>query len=369
MRIGIHSRSLLRSPRKGLGNYLHFLFEEMIRAGQKRQFFLYHHAGGAGDFPSDRVTGRTISEFPWRFHGGEQFWLPLSAVRDRIDLLHCPANTLPVIQPCPTVVTVHDMILTMFDEGESRNELFYWRKVMPVALRKAARIITVSEWSRRDVIRLLGVPEEKVRTIHSGVNPFFVPLPPESLAEARAKHGLPGNYLFVLGASSPRKNIRRAVEAFIRMKREGFDPKLVMTVSDAAFRTELEAMLESARIQGEVVFLPHVDDETLRVAYGGASLFLYPSLYEGFGFPVLEAMACGTAVVVSDAAALPEVAGEAALYIHPTETESIIEAVGRLCDDSRLRRELRLKGLQRASSFRWASAASKTLDVYEDCLG
>jgi glycosyltransferase involved in cell wall biosynthesis len=364
--IGFDSRLVFRQQRSGLGNYAFHLLSAMQAQRSDHQFRLYHDANASveGDFGSDKVTFQSLASYPSRFHGGDQFWLPLQAARDRLQLLHCPANYLPLIQPCPTVVTVHDMVLTLHDEGETRNQLRYWRKLMPICLRKAARIITVSHHSKRDIVQLLGVPEDKVSVIHSGVDPFFCQLGAEALHQGLTDLGLQPGYVFMLGASSPRKNIERAVKAFITLKKQGFSPRLVMTTGSAGFKAKMSSLLAAEGLLAEVSFLPHVTQAELRVLYNGALTFLYPSLYEGFGFPLLEAMACGAPVVTSNTSALPEVAGGAAHLIDPTDPESLEHGLGAVCQNSALRLALIRKGQSRIQDFRWDQAAIATLDVY-----
>jgi len=237
-----------------------------------------------------------------------------------------------------------------------------------MALRKAARIITVSHHSKRDIVNLLDIPDDRVRVIHSGVDSFFMPLDAETVQKGLAAMGLQAGYVFMLGASSPRKNIERAVMAFIQLKKEGFSPKLVMTCGNAAFAEKLRNLLAAPSLLGEVAFLPHVSQEELRVLYNGALSFLYPSLYEGFGFPILEAMACGTTVVTSNTSSMPEVAGDAALLVEPTDPKAIAEALAKIAQSPPLGSDLRLKGQRRARDFRWDKAAMETLAVYDSVL-
>jgi glycosyltransferase involved in cell wall biosynthesis len=369
-KIGFDSRLVFREQRSGLGNYAFHLLAAMVDSSSGHQFRLYHDAKACvdGSIGNAEVSFRELPSFPSRFHGGDQFWLPLQAGRDQVSLLHCPANYVPLIQPCPTVVTVHDMVLSLHDEGETRNQLFYWRQLIPMALRKAARIITVSHHSKRDIVNLLDIPEDRVRVIHSGVDPFFKPLDAERTRKGLGSLGLQSGYIFMLGASSPRKNIECAVKAFIELKKQGFSPKLVMTCGNAAFAEKLRNLLAAPSLLGEVAFLPHVSQEDLRVLYNGALCFIYPSLYEGFGFPILEAMACGTTVVTSNTSSMPEVAGEAALLVDPTEPKSLAEALAQIAQSPALVSDLRLKGLSRVQDFRWANAARETLAVYDSVL-
>lgn len=369
--IGIDARSLYLPKWNGISKYVADVLHGILRLSS-HQFQLYYEQ----ELPekpfalSDRVRDRRFSEPAYRFHLWEQACLPWFLRKDRLQLFHAPANYLPYVRACPTVLTLHDVILSQYDEDESPAMLRYWRKVMPHCIRRADRIITVSDYSRRDIVRIIGVEEEKVRVIHRGRDEFFHVLSEAERNVPADGAELPEHFIFLLGPSSPRKNVVRAVEAFIEYKRrENVPVKLVMTVSLPALKAEVQVKLKANGLQGEAILLDYVSRELLRLIYNRASLFIYPSLHEGFGLPILEAMACGAPVATSNASCLPEIAGDAAVLFDPLDPAAIAGAISRVMGDSQLAGALRLRSLERAGHFSWQKEAQQTLAVYEEVLG
>lgn len=369
-RIGVDARSVYRSTTRGIGNYLQHLLREMLVASEN-SFRLYYDAEPAAKpfALSRRVHDSRLAIRGSRLFTWEQCALPSAVRRDRMDLLHCPGNTLPWWQPCPTVLTLHDVALTRLDNGEDARWLFYWRNVMPHCIAKASLIITDSEFSKQEIIQTIHLPAEKIRVVHLGADPFFCQLSPPEVSRLRAVYKLPGEFIFALGAESPHKNTRRLVEAFREMKKcNACSQRLVVAGLQPGILQELRAMLQESPLSDEVVLLGFIDKEMLRFLYNAADLFVFPSLYEGFGFPVLEAMACGAPVAASNRASIPEVAGIAALFFNPEDVHAIQTTMEQVLSSHSLAEDLRAKGLERVKRFRWDKAARATLDVYRQAL-
>jgi glycosyltransferase involved in cell wall biosynthesis len=290
--------------------------------------------------------------------------------KDRIQLYHAAANTAPWWQPCPTIVTIHDVLLSRMDDDETANYLFYWRKILPLCLTKASKIITVSEFSRLDLIDAFGVPPEKVQTIHSGRDTYFHQLPPKEMNELRVRYGIPKRFIFALGAQAPRKNTLRVLESF-RLLRQAAktDCALVISGLQPGMQEQLRAAVRDDPLARDIILLGFIEREHLRFLYNEAAVFLYPSLYEGFGFPLLEAMACGTPVASSDRSSLPEIADDAALFFDPENVEAMTESLCHILNDTETAELLRSKGLERCTHFDWTRSARETLGVYEEVLG
>jgi glycosyltransferase involved in cell wall biosynthesis len=235
---------------------------------------------------------------------------------------------------------------------------------MPLFCRRATHIIAVSEQSKRDVGDAYGIVPGKVTVIHEAADPRFRPQAAEAVAAVRARYGLPGRYLLFVSTIEPRKNLPRLLEAFERVHAAGLTDALVIVGKRGWLYEDFFAALERSPVREAVLLPGFVPDVDLPAVYAGAQALAFPSLYEGFGLPVLEAMACGTPVVCSNTSSLPEVAGDAALLVDPGDTDAIAEALGCLLTDPGLSQELRARGLEQAGRFSWHRAACETLDVY-----
>ncbi len=300
----------------------------------------------------------------------EQIVQPLELRMRRIDLLHSMGYVQPFACPCRSVVTVHDLSFLLFPEAFNRLNRLYLRLFTGFSVKRADRVIAVSENTKRDLVRLLGVGADKVEVVYHGVEPLFRPITEVDLLEAfRHAHQLPERYILFTGTLEPRKNLKTLVEAFAGIKKEGFPHKLVAIGARGWRCGDVFATVERLGLQQEIVFPGYIDLAMLPLWYNCADLFVYPSLYEGFGFPVLEAMACGTPVVTSNVSSLPEVVGEAGCLVEPSDVQTLTDVMVKVLAAPDLRLELKQKGIERARSFSWLDAASRTRSIYRNCLG
>ena len=295
--------------------------------------------------------------------------MPFAAGRQGVNLLHVN-YVAPPWCPCPTVVTVHDISYEFFPEFFSLRDRLMLSTLVPLSVKGAAKVIADSENTKRDIIACYGLPEEKVMIIPVGVGSSFRPVTDEERLEAvKAKYGVKGKFILTVGNLQPRKNLIRLVKAFLLLREsESCDSKVQLAIVGQAFwrESEIYRAVEEEGLKGEVIFTGYVPDEDLPLLYNAAELFVFPSLYEGFGLPPLEAMACGTPVVCSNAASLPEVVGDAALMIDPYDVKAIAQAIFDVLSKPSLRGKLKAKGLRRAASFSWRETAKRTLQVYEE---
>jgi glycosyltransferase involved in cell wall biosynthesis len=375
MRIGIDGW-YLRVPR-GIGNSALDLIRELPNWRPSWVFLVYVPASyqpPAAFLAMSNLQFRTLPSVPYPLW--EQVVLPLAASRDRVDLLHSVGNTGPVWLPSRTklVVTIHDTLyMRRADEGVDASSTTYQRVgrryrriVAPRVARRADRIITVSEASRVDICANLSVPAAKVIVVPSAPSSDFHPLPREvclaRLPTVLRRRRSP--WIVALGASDPRKNTVRVVQAFAELAAENPQPELIVLGLSEVATSKLTSRVSDPRIRRRILSLGFITRHELVALYGAASVLLYPSLGEGFGLPILEAMACGTPVITSRRGALLEVAGTAALYVDPTSTTAIVEALQRICADPGLGKRYREEGLARASGFSWRRAAKQTLEVY-----
>ncbi len=305
---------------------------------------------------------------PWKRIAWEQ--TRLAALSGSLDLLHGLAFAAPLAARCPTIVTVHDLSFLRFPEAFHRANRAYLTLFTQLSTRRATRVIAVSESTRRDVIALCGVPGERVITIPNGVDEAFHPADAAEIEEFRRNRRLPERFILYLGTLEPRKNLETLIDAYAGLRAaDKAVPKLVIAGGKGWFFETIFARVAELGLRDEVLFPGYVPGTELPWWYRAAELFAYPSRFEGFGLPVLEAMACGTPVVTTTSSSLPEVAGDAALLVDPDDTTALTAALGRLLTDSQLRTDLRTAGLRQAARFSWMRTAAQTAQVYRDVLG
>lgn len=293
----------------------------------------------------------------------EQTALPFAA--RRLDLLHGLAFVAPLLAPCPTVVTVYDLSFLRMPERFRRGNRWYLQMFTRWSCRRARRIIAISENTRRDLVALFGIPPERINVIRPGVGPQFRPLPPDQVAAFRRAKGLPERFVLYLGTLESRKNLITLLDAFARLTPR---VKLVLAGGTGWMFAEVFTRVQSLGLEGDVIFPGYVPDEELPLWYNAATVFVYPSLYEGFGMPPLEALACGTPAVVSNTSALPEAVGDAGMLVRPDAVDEWRQALQRLLDDAALRAELGARGRAHATRFSWERAAEETVAVYHQIL-
>jgi glycosyltransferase involved in cell wall biosynthesis len=294
----------------------------------------------------------------------EQFAAPIALQRQHVDLVHAMAFVSPLLDARPSVVTVYDLSFIAFPAAFKRFKRFYLRWMTQLSVLRARRVIAISDSTRRDIVRWLNVPAERVQTIYCGVDPVFRPLPRAEIEAFRQKKGLPETFVFFLGTIEPRKNIVRLIDAFDHLMTSApadmADVHLILGGGKGWLSDPIIAHAHRDRVH----LVGYVPEEEKCLWYNAATCFCYPSLYEGFGLPPLEAMACGVPVITSDAASLPEVVGEAGRIVPVADTAALSEALRQVLASATLRAEMAEKGLARARRFSWARAARQTADTY-----
>jgi glycosyltransferase involved in cell wall biosynthesis len=294
-------------------------------------------------------------------------YLTYELLRRPVDVLHVQ-YTAPPFCRAPIVVTIHDLAFERMPETFTRRGSFQLKLTV-----RRARIATVSEYSRRDLLDIYKLPSEKVTVTYNGVETHFAPGPavPNEAEEIRNRFGIAREFLLAVGSLQPRKNLVRLIRAYekLRSERADFRPQLVIVGRKLWLTHEIFDEVKKHRWADDVILTGYVSDEELPALYRAARAFVYPSLFEGFGLPPLEAMACGTPVVTSNVSSLPEVTGDAALLIDPNDERSLAGALIEIVNNDRLRAELREKGIAQAKKFTWRDAAQKTLRLYQEAYG
>ncbi len=300
-------------------------------------------------------THRPVIRILW-----EQLILPLWLARADWDLLHAMAFVAPLAARLPVVVTVYDLSFVRHPEAFRAWNRSYLRLFTRLTCRRAAGILTISQAAREDLIRLWRLPPERIEVAYPGVDPRFRPLPDEEVAAFRSRYGLPDSFILYVGTLEPRKNLGVLLEAVAHLS----PPVPLILVGGRGWKPAFLARLRALEREGRARWIGFVPDEELPLWYNAAALFAYPSRYEGFGMPPLEAMACGTPVIAARASSLPEVVGEAGLLVDPDEVEAWTEGIQRLLRDGALRETLRARGLARAQQFTWEASAEAIVGLY-----
>ena len=310
------------------------------------------------------------TDSPWARIVWEQTGLALAARQRRLDLLHGTVYANPLLAPCRTVVTVHDLSFVHFPTTVRRFNRFYLRAVTRLAARRAVRVIADSESTRRELLAWLGLSAAKVVTVPIAADERFRPAAADAVDAFRRQRGLPARFALFLGTLEPRKNLVRLLDAYaVCRTRLAEDLPLVIAGSRGWYYDEIFARVRRLDLQDAVHFAGFVPAAELPWWYRAADIFVYPSLYEGFGLPVLEAMASGTAVITSNTSSLPEVAGDAAILVDPSDVEALAEALVRVLNDPELRLAMSVAGVRQAAKFSWRRCAEETVAVYHEALG
>ncbi|GIV84355.1 MAG: glycosyl transferase family 1 [Candidatus Roseilinea sp.] len=316
--------------------------------------------------PASRSTERPLSRILV-----EQTETPRVLRERRADLYHGLGFVAPLRAPCPAVVTVFDLSFITQPQAHKRANRLYLSLFTRWSCRRAARVIAISEWTKRDVAQHFGVAPEKVIAIPLGVDhDLFKPQPPEAVAAFKAQHGIGDHAIFYLGSLEPRKNLPRLIEAFSVLNAQSSFSHLQLFVGGSlAWKyDEVFARIRQFGLQDRVRLIGRVSEADLPRWYSACAVMAYPSLYEGFGLPPLEAMACGAPVVTSNVTSLPEVVGEAGITVDPTDVRALAEALHRVLSDDALRAALRAKSLARAAQFTWQQTAERTVACYLDAV-
>jgi glycosyltransferase involved in cell wall biosynthesis len=381
MRIGINSL-FLQQPTSGMGQHLFHLLEGLDSLDDKenRYILLSPRFRRAYTSMAPRLSDRfqevqVVSWLARLGEKGEQLWweqmgLMRAGIRERIDLLHSPYWTNPAWSPWPTVVTIHDVIQFVLPQYRWRKISRLYFALVSRTARQAQAIIAVSECSKQDIMRVLRVPADRIHVIGNAVDESCHPVRDAwHLAAMRDRYQIGPRYVLYFGGFDLRKNVPGVIRAYARLPRALRDE--FQLVIAGRYRNLGHPLFPDPRpvvremgLEGRVVFTGQVREQDKAPMYSGATMFAFPSLYEGFGMPVLEAMACGTPVLTSNSSALPEVAGDAGLLVDPRSEDAISEGMGQLLSDPRRREELARRGLERARLFTWPQVAEQTLRVY-----
>lgn len=359
MKVAIDVRML--SPKAhGLSRYLKNILNQFFTISKEHKFFILHNEDpvylGSQGYTFKKLHSK-------KFSLGEQVEIPWVLSGIKPDVFHAPSIAVPLLQNFPTVITIHDLIPFIFPEYYPRQALLYL-PLLKAAVKKAKIIIVSSVATKEDVNRILNVPFDKMRVIPDAAEEIFnLRVKPEEDKAVLEKFKIKRNFFLSVVNQRPHKNLKGLLEAFLKFKEKEYQLVVVGSIGD-----DIRRFAEKEALNEKVLFFGHISDSELASLYRSSFAFIFPSLYEGFGLPPLEAMACGAAVICSGASCLPEVMGDAGLTIDPKKPSSMTEAMEALIKNSSLRESLRVKSVKRASLFSWKNTAELTLKAYEEAV-
>ncbi|NAS32699.1 glycosyltransferase [Flavobacteriaceae bacterium R38] len=377
MRIGIEAQRLFRPHKHGMDRVALELIRNLQLIDQENEYFIFVKP----DEDNDVITNShnfNIVEIPGSpYPVWEQLKLPKFVQKYNCDILHCTSNTAPLKLRVPLITTLHDII---FKESSIIKQLtssaswyqkignLYRRLIVEKVIKSSSRLITVSNFEKKNITNFFKVKDENLKAIHNGVTDRFTNnISDQQKAEIKKKYGLPEQFLLHIGNTDPRKNTQRVIEAFHLYANKNPDgSKLVLIgINQTKLHSILSELNLLNELENKIVLTGYVADEDLPVIFNMAQIFLFPSLREGFGIPIIEAMACGTPVITSKTSSMPEVAGDAALLVDPYKTEDIYNGITKITSDTHLKNELINKGLEHYKLFSWKNTAHDVLALYK----
>jgi glycosyltransferase involved in cell wall biosynthesis len=381
MKIGINTY-FFKFPASGSGQYLLHLLQALAEVDQENTYILL------GPHPISEKTG-TLIKFPhvvtpvprlarrnasienlvW-----EQFSAPSAARKANVDLFHVPYFAPPFFPSSPGVITIHDVIPLRLPQYRTDPKMKAYLQLITRAARKATLIITISQHAKRDMIDALKIPAERIRVIYEAAGDEYRPInDAEVLAKMRARYELNGRYILYLGGLDLRKNVPQLVRAFAQLYQQLGDPDLQLLIAgnpdkqSGSLFPDPRPVAANLGMTGQIIYR-FIEEEDKPAIYSGASVFVFPSLYEGFGLTPLEAMSCGTPVICSNRTSLPEVVGDAAIILDPDNIHEMVDAMHSVLTNSELRADLHARSLQRAAQFNWRKTAAETIAAFEEAF-
>lgn len=373
MKIGIEAQRIFRPKKHGMDIYALELIRAIQQLDTQNEYVVFVKPDKdvclqpSQNLKIVEVKGKTYIDW-------EQISLPKAIEQEKIDLMHFTSNTASVNIKCPFILTLHDIIYLekFFSKGSLYQVAghFYRRWNVPKIAPKAEYILTVSEFEKIQIQKALGIKYTKLKAIYNAYNQKFRMIEDEvALEQVREKYNLPYDFIFFLGNKAPKKNMKRVLAAYAAYVDETLTPiNLVIAESSEKEVKQLLAEINRKDIFKKIILTGYVQHSELPYIYNLATLFLYPSLRESFGIPIIEAMACGTPVITSNTSAMPEVADEAAMLVNPLDVESISQAIKKVLDNQKLYNHLKYSGLSRAMAFSWENTAQRTIQLYEKIL-
>ena len=360
----------LKHNNTGGGKYFFSLIEELPKTENLFNCFIFLNNKIAKNYSAQRNIefidcGLLTKSRPFRLIW-ENLLLAPTLRKFKIDLLHATGFTLPANISCKSVITIFDMTFFTMPQAHMKSKVAYFKSMIPLALNKSDKVITISHQTKNDILRLFKVPENKIKVIHIGISDKYRVI--HDMADFKKRKKLPKDYILFVGTIEPRKNLKNLVFAYDRLKKQGIEHKLLIVGSYGWGNKDIFCQIEKLGLVDDIIFTGFVDESDLIYIYNGASVFVYPSFYEGFGIPLIEAMKCGVPVATSNTSSMAEIATGAAILFNPHSPEEIADSIYKILADIQLADSLKKQGLERAKIFTTAEMLSQTLAVYKETL-
>ena len=369
MKVGIISDRLNRTL-TGVGNYVYNLINELAKINEKNIYLINYKKIKLFSELNNIIIKNPFKKLPKKYsyyfwHLYLNYYLKMENLN--LDIIHSPENVSLFIKlkNQKKIVTVYDTIAFYFPKMSDLITRYRYKMLFPKTLKSADIIISISHHTKEDIIKYLKIPEDKIKVIHLAANENYKPVNEKEIEKIKQKYNLNDPFILYVGGLAPNKNVEKIIKAYYKLKKQGTTHKLIITgVKRYKYKSIFET-IDKLNLQKDVIFTGYVPDEDLPALYNAADLFVYPSLYEGFGLPPLEAMACGAPVITSNTSSLSEVVGDAGIIVNPYDVDELTNKIYEVLTNEGLREELSKKGLERAKLFSWRKCAEEHLKVYE----
>ncbi len=376
MRIGIEAQRIFRKKKHGMDMVALELIKQLQILDKVNEYFIFVNNVEDIDVLPKTSNFNIVQVKPSPYPVWEQYHLPKAVKEHQVDILHCTSNTAPISLNVPLILTLHDIIYLEkwnFTQGTSYQIVgnLYRRWNVPIVVKNAKHILTVSNFERDRITSHFKFNQNQVSTAYNGVGKHFAPITDQAeLLRIKELYHLPDDYIFFLGNTDPKKNVIGVLKALSILKRKGqLKSKLLMLDINRNYLSNLMKQINDESLMDDIVFSGYVPNKDLPAIYNQASLFLYPSLRESFGIPLLEAMACGAPLITSNTSSMPEIADDAALFVDPFNANEIADAIMKLQSNDDLKKELAANGFKRVENFTWENNAKQTLEWYKNIAG